>query len=62
MNRRIVGWSMSERIKANLVCHALKSACWQHKPSPGLILNTDRGCQLGFKEDTAITMARERAG
>ena len=25
-SRRIVGWSMSERIKADLVCQALKSA------------------------------------
>ena len=27
-SRRIVGWSMSERITADLVCQALKSAYW----------------------------------
>ena len=43
--RRIVGWSMSERIDAALVCQALKSAYWQRKPAPGLILHTDRGSQ-----------------
>ncbi len=43
--RRIVGWSMSDRIDATLVCQALKSAYWQRKPSPGLILHTDRGSQ-----------------
>lgn len=44
-SRRIVGWSMSERIDATLVCQALKSAYWQRKPAPGLILHTDRGSQ-----------------
>ena len=44
-SRRIVGWSMSDRIKADLVCEALKSAYWQRKPSAGLIMHTDRGSQ-----------------
>lgn len=43
--RRIVGWSMSERIKADLVCQALKSAYWRCKPGAGLIMHTDRGSQ-----------------
>ena len=44
-SRRIVGWTMSERIKADLVCQALKSAYWRRKPAPGLIMHTDRGSQ-----------------
>lgn len=44
-SRRIVGWSMSDRIKAELVCEALKSAYWRRKPAPGLIAHTDRGSQ-----------------
>jgi transposase InsO family protein len=44
-SRRIVGWSMSERIQPELVCEALKSADWQRKPGPGLIMHTDRGSQ-----------------
>jgi len=44
-SRRIVGWSMSDRIKAELVCHALKSAYWRRKPSAGLIMHSDRGSQ-----------------
>jgi putative transposase len=44
-SRRIVGWSMSERIQADLVCQALKSAYWQRKPSVGLIMHSDRGSQ-----------------
>ena len=31
-SRRIVGWSMSDRLKADLVCQALKSAYWRRKP------------------------------
>jgi putative transposase len=44
-SRRIVGWSMSERMKADLVCQALKSAYWRRKPAAGLIMHSDRGSQ-----------------
>ncbi len=44
-SRRIVGWSMSDRIKADLVCQALKSAYWRRKPPEGLIMHSDRGSQ-----------------
>ncbi len=44
-SRRIVGWSMSKRIKADLVCEALKSAYWRRKPPEGLIMHSDRGSQ-----------------
>jgi len=44
-SRRIVGWSMSHRLHADLVCHALKAAYWRRKPAPGLIMHSDRGCQ-----------------
>jgi len=44
-SRRIVGWSMSDRITAELVCQALTSAYWRRKPSAGLIMHSDRGSQ-----------------
>jgi putative transposase len=44
-SRRIVGWSMSDRINADLVCQALKSAYWLRKPTEGLIMHSDRGSQ-----------------
>jgi putative transposase len=44
-SRKIVGWSMSDRIKAELVCEALKSAYWRRKPTEGLIMHSDRGSQ-----------------
>ena len=44
-SRRIVGWSMSDRIQQDLVCQALKSAYWQRKPPEGLIMHSDRASQ-----------------
>jgi putative transposase len=51
-NRQIVGWSMSERMQAGLACAALRSAYGRRKPEPSLIMHTDRGSQLGFKESS----------
>jgi len=48
-SRRIVGWSMSERMQADLVCQALRSAYWQRKPPPGLLLHSDRGAQYASR-------------
>jgi putative transposase len=44
-SRRIVGWSMSDRLQADLVCQALKAAYWRRKPASGLIMHSDRGSQ-----------------
>jgi transposase InsO family protein len=49
-SRRIVGWSMSSRMKAELVCDALKMALWQRKPRAGLIVHSDRGSQYASHE------------
>ena len=44
-SRKVVGWSMSSRMKAQLVVDALRMAIWQRKPKDGLIMHTDRGSQ-----------------
>lgn len=44
-SRRIVGWSMSERMKAGLVCQALRSAYGQCRPPVALVLHSDQGAQ-----------------
>lgn len=49
-SRRVVGWSMSSRMKAGLVCDALKMALWQRKPKRGLIVHSDRGSQYASHE------------
>lgn len=53
-SRRIVGWSMSERITADLVCQAVKSAYWKRKPAPGLIMHSDRGSQYASRSHRQI--------
>lgn len=49
-SRKVVGWSMNSRMKADLVCNALKMALWQRKPKPGLIIHSDRGSQYASHE------------
>jgi putative transposase len=49
-SRRIVGWSMSDRMKARLVCDALTMAYWRRKPAAGLIMHSDRGSQYASDE------------
>lgn len=44
-SRRIVGWSMSERIDTKLVKSALQQATAQRSPGPGLLHHSDRGVQ-----------------
>ena len=43
--RQVVGYSLSERMTAQLVCNALSMAIRNHKPSHGLIVHSDRGSQ-----------------
>ena len=44
-SRKVVGWSIGSRMKAQLVCDALSMAVWQRKPKAGLVVHTDRGSQ-----------------
>ncbi len=44
-SRKVVGFSMSERMTSDLVNQALLSAIGQRKPNKGLIWHTDRGSQ-----------------
>lgn len=49
-SRKVVDWSMSSRMKAKLVCDALRMAVWQRQPQPGLIVHSDRGSQYASKQ------------
>ncbi len=44
-SRKIVGWSVSERIDTELVKSALHMATTQRSPEPGLLHHSDRGVQ-----------------
>jgi putative transposase len=49
-SRKVVGWSMGSRMKAKLVCDALKMALWQRQPEAGLIVHSDQGVQYASDE------------
>ena len=44
-SKQVVGYSLSERMTANLVCNALSMAIRNQKPPQGLIVHSDRGSQ-----------------
>jgi putative transposase len=44
-SRRIVGWSMANHLKTELVLDALNIANYNRRPEPGLIHHSDRGSQ-----------------
>ena len=46
-SRAVVGWSMADHMRAELVNQALAMAICQRHPVAGLILHTDRGSQYG---------------
>jgi transposase InsO family protein len=48
-SRKVVGWSIGSRMKAQLVCDALQMAIWQRRPKAGLIVHSDRGSQYASK-------------
>jgi transposase InsO family protein len=48
-SRKVVGWSMGSRMKAQLVCDALTMAIWLRRPKAGLVVHSDRGSQYASK-------------
>ncbi|MFP1764513.1 IS3 family transposase [Lonsdalea quercina] len=44
-SRSVIGWSMSSRMTAQLVCDALQMALWRRKRPEQVIVHTDRGGQ-----------------
>jgi putative transposase len=44
-SRRIVGWSMANNLRTELVLDAVNMAIYIRRPSPGLIHHSDRGSQ-----------------
>ena len=46
-SRAVVGWSMANHMRAELVHQALSMAICQRQPAAGLLMHTDRGSQYG---------------
>jgi putative transposase len=67
-SRIVVGWSMTNHLRTELVVDALEMALWRRKPDVGLIHHTDRGSQyaaLSFGkrlEEAGIVPSMGRAG
>ena len=52
-SRKVVGWSLGNRIETSLVKDALRMATWRRRPESGLLFHTDRGsqyCSHAFQE------------
>jgi putative transposase len=58
-SRRVVGWSMAEHLRTELVLTALEAALGQRLPSPtGLVFHSDRGSQYASGDyQTALQKA-----
>ena len=67
-SRKIVGWSMSERIDSRLVVDALQMAIQRELPDPGLVAHSDRGVQYASEhyqrqlKHNGITCSMSRKG
>ncbi|KXP14343.1 transposase [Tsukamurella pseudospumae] len=44
-SRRIVGWSIADHMRTELVVDALQMALWRRNPDVGTIMHSDRGSQ-----------------
>lgn len=53
-SRKVVGWSMSDRMTATLVCDALRMALFRRKRPHGVIMHTDRGSQYCSREHRSL--------
>ena len=52
-SRRVVGWSINNRMTKQLVMDAILMAIWRRKPAPGLLFHSDRGrqyCSRAFQK------------
>lgn len=61
-SRKVVGWSMSSRMKASLACDAMQMALWQRRPNAGLVTHSDRGVQYASKAYRALLKAHGCTG
>ncbi len=58
-SRRVVGWSMADHMRTELVADALRMAVAARGPAPGLIFHSDRGTQYTSTEFTGLLAEHE---
>jgi putative transposase len=56
-SRRVVGWSMANHLRTELVLDALEMALWNRRPGAGLIHHADHGTQGGFNRSSQHRLA-----
>ena len=56
---KIVGWAMSERMTARLMCDALAQATLRQKPPRGVICHSDRGIRYACNDYRSQLAARD---
>lgn len=39
--RKVVGWSIADHVRSELVVDALEMARWQRRPAPGTVVHSD---------------------
>jgi putative transposase len=44
-SRLVVGWSIADHMRSELVVDALQMATWRRRPEPGVVVHADRGSQ-----------------
>ncbi|MBL1140425.1 MAG: IS3 family transposase [Proteobacteria bacterium] len=49
-SRKVVGWSMNQRMEKHLVTQAMLSAVWRRKPQAKVIVHSDQGSQYTSDE------------
>jgi putative transposase len=69
LSRRVVGWSLADHMRTDLVLNALESALGQRIPNPsGLVFHSDRGSQYASHDyrnalkTSGITCSMSRKG
>ncbi len=45
-SRKVVGWSLGDRLDADLSGEALRRAIARRQPEPGLLFHSDRGSEF----------------
>ena len=53
-SRLIVGWSMADHLRSELVVSALEMALARRRPDPGLVHHSDQGC-LGSRPSLLVS-------
>jgi len=58
-SRKVLGWNTSDSLATELVTTAWKRAWKKHRPGPGLLHHSDRGCQYASKEFRSLLSAHQ---